>query len=245
MKYEEIIKKYRLAYTKITNKSFVDGKDEFPVLPCDLETAPDYLCLYNNKKDYNKTKKTCVCFYEFDNKFDGINGLFNAIYYDDKKLLKYYKDRFRNVWAVIEPDYSQIRDIELIENKYRQFKARVVGLWFLTEMNIPVIPNINFAGEYSFEYMVDGIRNSKMLAISLKGIMNKKDEEELLIKVIKFVIDNTKVEKIIIYSTGIIDLKIEKLFEYAKEKGVEYFIPENLMRERNRVLNSKKVLNKK
>lgn len=237
---EELIRKYRLAYTKITNNTFVDGKDEFPILPCNLEVVPDYLCLYNNTKDYNKTEKTCVCFYEYDNKFDGINGLFNAIYYDNKKLLKFYKERFKDVWAIIEPDYSQVRDIELIENKYRMFKARIVGLWFLIEMNIPVIPNITFADEYSFEYMIDGIKDSTMLAISLKGILNKKEEEELLIKVIKYIVDNTKVKKIIIYSTGIVDSKIDILFQYAKEKGIKYYIPDNLMRNRNKILKDKK-----
>ncbi len=239
MKYEELIKKYRLAYTKITNNSFSEGKDEFPILPCDLEIIPDYLCLYGNKKDYNLTKKTCVCFYEYDNNFDGINGLFNAIYYDDKKLLNHYKERFKNVWAVIEPDYSQVRDIEIIENKYRQFKSRVIGLWFLTEMKIPVIPNINYADEYSFDYMLDGIRDAKMLAISLKGIIDKKNEEELLKKVIKLIIDNTKVKTFIIYSTGIIDSKIDSYFEYAKQKGINYFIPNNLMRARNKNLHLK------
>lgn len=103
-------------------------------------------------------------------------------------------------------------------------------------MNIAVIPNLNYASEKSFEYMLDGIRNSKMIAISLKGILDKSNEEELLMRAIKYVIDNSKIEKIIIFTTGIIDDKIDKLFAYAKEKGVEYFIPDNSMRIRNKIL---------
>lgn len=63
---DEKIKKYRVSYTKVTNNSMVDGNDEFPVVPCYLDIEPDYLCLYGDPKDYNKTNMTCVCFYEFD-----------------------------------------------------------------------------------------------------------------------------------------------------------------------------------
>ena len=231
---DEKIKKYRVSYTKVTNNSMVDGNDEFPVVPCYLDIAPDYLCLYGDPKDYNKTNMTCVCFYEFDSEFDGINGLFNAIYYENEKLLNFYKNRFKDVKVFIEPDYSQIRDIELIENKYRQFKARVVSLWFINEMNIPVIPNLNYAGEYSMEYMLDGIKETTMISVSLKGIMDKKIEEELLMMAIKKSVDNLpNLKKIICFSTSPNDEKNNMYFEYAKNKGIDVIIPDNSMRLRN------------
>ena len=240
MDYNEILKKYRLYYTLLTDQTSSEGIEEFPVLPCYLDVIPNYLCLYGNPKDYNITDKTCVCFYQFDEKFDGKDGLFNAIYYNDIERLNYFKNRFKDVKMVIEPDYSQVRDIELIENKYRQFKARIVGLWFVLEMNIAVIPNLNYASERSFDYMLDGIKDSKMIAVSLKGILDKPNEEELLIKAVKYLVDNSKIEKIIVFTTGIIDDKVDRIFAYAKENGVEYFIPDNSMRIRNKALNGKK-----
>ncbi len=239
MKYLDLLKKYNLYYTNLTNQTLLEGVDEYPTLPCELETSPNYLCLYGEVKDYFKTNLTCVCFYQYDNKFDGIHGLFNAIYYDNEKLLRFYKERFKNVKMVIEPDYSQVRDIEIIENKYRQFKARIVGLWFLLELKIPVIPNINYANKYSFEYMTDGIHHAKMLAISLKGIMGKSDEERLLVEAIRNAVDNTEVKKFIVYTTGIIDSKVDEYFKYAKENNIEYVIPDNSMRIRNRMLNDR------
>lgn len=134
----------------------------------------------------------------------------------------------------IEPDYSQIRDIELIENKYRQFKARVVSLWFINEMNIPVIPNLNYAGDYSMEYMLDGIKETTMISVSLKGIMDKKIEEELLMMAIKKSVDNLpNLKKIICFSTSPNDEKNNMYFEYAKNKGIDVIIPDNSMRLRN------------
>ncbi|MCR5308048.1 MAG: DUF4417 domain-containing protein [bacterium] len=220
-------KKYGIYYTEITNQSKVDGDDEIPVLPCFLDEAPDYLCLYGNPADYNKTNKTCLCFYEYDYEFDGINGLFNAIYYKDKKLLDFYKHRFEKVRFVIEPDYSQVRNIEVIEKKYRMFKARVVGLWFLTEMNIPVIPNLNYSNINSFEYMLLGIKEATMIAVSLKGIMGKKKEEDLLMDAIKYTVDNSKVKIFVVFSTGVIDEKVNQYFEYAVKQGVQFIIPNN------------------
>lgn len=239
MNYEDILKKYCLYYTRLTNQTFVEGSDEFPVLPCYLNFIPDYLCLYGNPKDYNITSKTCVCFYQFDNEFDGKDGLFNAIYYNDVKRLEYFKERFKNVKMVIEPDYSQIRDVETIENKYRQFKARIVGLWFLLEMKIAVIPNLNYSSEKNFEYMLDGIRETKIAAISLKGILNKSEEEKMLMKALKYIADNSKIEKIIVFTTGILDDKLNELFEYIMKKGIEYYVPNNSMRIRNQILNQK------
>lgn len=223
----EEIKNYGLYYTMITNQSTVDGDDEIPVLPCFLTEEPDYLCLYGNPADYNKTEKTCVCFYEYDAEFDGINGLFSAIYYGNKKLLDYYRERFKNVRMIIEPDYSQVRNVEIIEKKYRMFKARVVGLWFLVERGICVIPNLNYSNVESFEYMLLGIKKSTMIAISLKGIMGKTSEEELLKKVIKYTVDNSDVKCFVVFSTGRIDEKVDSYFEYATKKGVRHVIPDN------------------
>lgn len=184
-----------MFYTLLTEQTTIEGDDEFPVLPCFLDVVPDYLCLYSNPKDYNITNNTCVCFYQYDNEFDGKNGLFNAIYYNDIDRLNYFKKRFENVKMVIEPDYSQVRDIENIENKYRLFKARVVGLWFLLEMNIAVIPNLNYSSKRRFKYMLDGIRNSTIIAISLKGIIDKSNEEKLLTNAIKYLVDNSNIKK--------------------------------------------------
>lgn len=39
----------------------------------------DYIALYSDKKEYNKTNNTCVAFYQYDHVFDGIHGLYNSI----------------------------------------------------------------------------------------------------------------------------------------------------------------------
>ena len=44
------------------------------------------------------------------------------------------------------------------------------------------------------------------------------------------VVDNTKVENFIVFSTGRIDTKVDSYFEYATMKDVRHYIPDNSMR---------------
>ena len=46
---------------------------------------------------YFKTPLTAVVFYTYDNTFDGSNGLYNAIYYNDKKLLAKYEKKYKGI----------------------------------------------------------------------------------------------------------------------------------------------------
>lgn len=87
--------------------------------------------------------------------------------------------------------------------------------------------------------MLDGIRETKIAAISLKGILNKSEEEKMLMKALKYIADNSKIEKIIVFTTGILDDKLNELFEYIMKKGIEYYVPNNSMRIRNQILNKK------
>lgn len=86
-KKDNLRKLLNLNYVDLTNQTYHIGEFDFPNIKCPNGVSPDYLALYSEKNNYNKTKKTYVCFYQYDNKFDGIKGLFNAIYYKDKKLL--------------------------------------------------------------------------------------------------------------------------------------------------------------
>ena len=133
---------------KLLNQTERTGEYGLPVLYCNSDSYPDYLALYNQPGDYHKTQNTGVCFYLYDKAFDGIHGLFNAIYYGDQKLLKFYKSRFHGVKYFISPDYSLFGDIQKIENLERLWKARIVAIWFILELHAVMIPNIMY---YSLE----------------------------------------------------------------------------------------------
>lgn len=236
MKYKKDYKKsLNLLFSDLNNQTETDGKFELPNVPCYSNIKPDYLTLYKDVREYTKIDNTCLCFYEDDIHFDGINGLFNTIYYGNKKLLAKYKERFKSIKYAIAPDYSELGDLPYIENVYRLCKARLVSLWLLLECNIQVIPNITYANEDYFDIMLDGIKESKTVAISTKGVLRDKNERKLLIKAIKYVIDNMhNLETIVIYSVSTDDDKVLELFDYARGNDIDVVIPNNLLKERNK-----------
>jgi len=240
MDYYDKLRNYNVFYTKYTCKTRKEPKEDIPIITNAYaeEIIPDYLCLYSERKNYYKTPKTAICFYQYDDTFDGHYGLWESIYYGLDKRLAYFKRRFYGVPLFIEPDYSQIRDIESIENKHRVFKARVADLFFIHEINAVVIPNVTYADRYSFDYMLLGIETCEIVAFSMKGIMRKPYELQLLKEaIIKTVEVCAKLKAVIVYSVSTDESRIKNLFEYAIRKGIKIFVPGNLLQARNRVLN--------
>lgn len=242
VKKNNLKKLINLNFIDFTNQTYLVGKYDLPYVTCSDDVNPDYLTLYSETYNYFKTENTCVCFYQYDNKFDGIKGIYNAIYYNDEKLLAKYKERFKGVKYAIAPDYSQCGDIPRFENIYRLAKSRIVANWLLLECDVLVIPNVTYANENYFDVMLDGMENTEIVAFSVKGLLRETSEKELLLKAIRYTVDNLKhLKKIIVYSVSTNDEKVMSLFEYALSNGIEIMIPNNILKERN-IINKKVVV---
>lgn len=222
-----------LNYLDYTNKTNKVGKYDLPCLACPALYDVDYIALYKEIKAYNKTENTAVAFYQYDKEFDGINGLSNAIWHNDRKRLNFFKKRFENCKYFITPDYSQCGDIENAENIHRIFKARVVALWLTLEIGAIVIPNITYSNKKSFEYMLDGLDECKTVAFSTKGSMKKAEERNLLIAAITKTVDTLDLKSIIVYSVSTNKDTILELFDYAIKRNIEVIIPDNVLKNRN------------
>lgn len=116
---------YNSCMPAVYNNNSSSVSPGFPYVKCPDFADIDYLTLYSETKNYRKTDKTAVCFYQYDRTFDGIDGIFNAIYYHNERLLSKYKERFKGIRFAIAPDYSQCGDAPRIENLYRLFKSRI------------------------------------------------------------------------------------------------------------------------
>lgn len=189
-KKKNLTKKLILEYMNVAKYDYSCGKYDMPYLTYeDEDVLPDYLCLYKDTKDYRKTLKTFVTFYQFDDEFDWIDGIYNAIYYNATELLSYYKERFKGVFGFISPDYTQAGDVHFAENMYRCFKARIVSIWLIMECDAVVIPNIPYVNERSVEYCFDGIQQRSIVAISAKGLIKEECQRQVLIETIKETVD--------------------------------------------------------
>ncbi|MBO4862883.1 MAG: DUF4417 domain-containing protein [Eubacterium sp.] len=230
---KELEKLLNLKYLRLTNKTHSVGRHDLPELICKTKIYPDYIALYPNTADYHKTPLTAVAFYNYDDTFDGKNGLYNAIYYNDEKRLEYFKKRFKGVKFFISPDYSELGDIDDIENNYRIKKARVVSLWFVMEINAVVIPNITFPTIDSLWFYLNGLEKCTVVAFSTKGYIDDIVEREYLIEAIKYTVDQMHLEAIIVYDVCKDNKEAIKIFSYAIEKGINVIIPNNSLKQRN------------
>lgn len=218
---------------KLLNQTHRCGPLDMPELHCDTKIFPDYLALYKEKSLYHITPLTAVCFYSFDIEFDGRNGLFWAIYFDDTKRLSYYKNRFKNINFFISPDYSVFGDIHKIENLYRIFRARIVALWFSLELHAIVIPNVSYADPANFPIYFNGLENCSVIAMNAKSHIRYKAERKLFEKAIRYAVDHLPLKAIIVYSVCGKDETCLKSFDYARNHGIKIIIPENTLRNRN------------
>ena len=206
---------------------------DMPVLLCNTKVFPDFLALYTQPCTYRTTPLTAVCFYAYDKQFDGIGGLFNAIYYDDRNLLAHYKERFKGVKYFISPDYSVFADLYEPENQIRLWKARIVSLWFTLELRAIAIPSATYTCESKFPKYFDGLEKCSVVAFSTKGHLRTARERNLLKAAVKYAVDHLPLEAIVVYSVSGRDETSLRLFRYATDAGIKVVIPDNSLRRRN------------
>lgn len=223
-----------LDYTNMTPKI---GELDMPYVHCGLPVKVDYLATYSQPSTYFMTGHTCVSFFEYDVHFDGLYGLWNAIYYGVEELQEYYKERFQGIQYFIAPDYSKCGDAPEEENRYRQFRSRIVSIWLAMKLNAVVIPLVSCANQLSIDYMLDGMDDCTTVAFSSKGPMGDPTQMAFFKAAIKATVDRLhQLNTIIVYSTSPNRQKVFDIFRYAIEAGIDVQIPDNMLMIRHRLI---------
>jgi len=222
-----------LDYTNLTPKY---GELDMPYVRCKKIPKIDYLATYSQPSTYFHSEGTCVTFFEYDIFFDGLYGLWNAIYYGVKELQEFYIERFSGVKYFVAPDYSKCGDVSEAENYHRQFRSRIVAIWLSMNLNAIVIPLVACANEIGMKYMLDGMHDCTIVAFNAKGPMGDPVQLEIFIRSIKYTVDNLpNLQVIIVYSASLDKEKVYDIFKYAIETGIEVQIPDNMLQMRNRL----------
>lgn len=210
-----------------------------PIHYCDPKTCPDYFALSTKKKEYHSTPNTGVVFYCYDREFDNQTGLFEAIYYQNKKQLDKYKKQFANVKFIVAPDYSMFDNVWSLENDSRLWKVRIIMLWFVVEMKATVIPNAIYLSTDKLEKYLSGFENCKVMCFSTKSHIRYARDRKRIKETVQYVVDNLNITTVLVYSVCAKDETSLKLFEYAISKGIAVKIIDNSQRQRN-ILNMQK-----
>ena len=231
---ENLCKLMNINYLHLTNKTLCVGKYNLPSLYCSVDEYPDYIALYSQPCEYHKTERTAVSFYDYDIRFNGRNGLYAAIYYDDKKLLEQFKLRFKGVRYFISPDFSMIGDGQLYHNVCNYGMSREVALWLLLELGAVVIPNIPCSSEADLEYITDGIEDVNIVAFSTKGRSDNPIDINLIRLSLDAVLKNIpNLKVILVYDTSISNELVDELFKPARNLGIDVIVPGNSLKYRN------------
>ena len=223
-----------LDYTNLTPKI---GELDMPYVRCGCVPKIDYLATYSQPCTYFHTQQTALSFFEYDEHFDGLYGLWNAIYYGVRELQEFYLERFAGIKYFISPDYSKCGDVPEAENQHRQFKSRVVAIWLAVNLRAIVIPLVSCANEIGMKYMLDGMQDCSIVAFNAKGAMGNPEQMMIFIRAIRYTVDHLPaLRSIIVYSSSPDKEKVRNIFQYAIDKGIEIQIPDNMLQSRNRLL---------
>ena len=209
---------------------------QLPIHYCNTKVYPDYIALNTESGKFHQTPATALGFYTYDKSFDKLDGLYNAIYYNNTTLLEKYKSRYSGIKFVIAPDYSLYDDIWEIENESRLLKIRVIMLWFLHELGAVVIPNAIYLSSEKLPKYMSGFEKCTVMCFSTKGHIRCASNRTRVKETVKYAVDHFPLKTILVYSVCGKDETSLRLFQYAIANGVEVKIIDNTLRRRNQEL---------
>ena len=184
----------------------------------------DYIALYSDTSEYNKTENTCVAFYQYDHVFDGIHGLYNSIIYKDEERLDKFRERFKGVKYIVAPDYSLFGDFPNALQIFNIYKSRVCMCWLIANTKAKILPNVRWTFPFTFEYCFDGIMKGSNIAIGVLGQIRDKENRKMFLDGFKVAIDRIEPKCILVYGF-VTESNFGELFGYAKSKGISIIIP--------------------
>lgn len=231
---QDLKKKLNLNFLDVTNKTICVGKYDFPKLYCDPDEYPDYLALYSQPCEYHKTEKTCVCFYNYDDSFDGRNGLYQAIYWNDIGRLNEFKHRFKGVKYFISPDYSICGDVPQYHNVHRLGRAREVSVWLTLNTGATVIPNMPCCRKTDLDYFCDGLEEVTVIAFSTKGRIDTPKNIKLLQESLIISLDKlSHLKAVIVYDASATGNNLDHVFSPVLDRGLKLIVPDNILKSNN------------
>lgn len=179
-----------------------DSPLEIPCLKAETRT-PKRLIAFS-KAVHSTETDAWVHFYEDDIAFE---RLWNRP--------KTYLPILKKFKGVISPDFSVYRDMPLVMQQWNIYRSRALAHW-LQENGVPVIPNIRFSDDRTFELACAGISRHAVIAIGSHGCIRLPTERNYFKKGLAYVIDTLEPTAVIVYGTT-----PDEVFAPYKDKEIE------------------------
>ena len=164
-----------------------DGNLEIPKIK-PQDDLPNKLILFSKIlgcKDYNQW----VCFFEDD-------AAFERVWNRPERYLPILS-KFK---GVITPDFSLYRDMPLVMQYWNIYRGRAIGHW-LQENGIPVITNVRWGDERTYDACCFGVPKHNTIAIGSHGCIKLTKEREQFEKGLSHIVEMLEPNTIIVYGT--------------------------------------------
>ncbi len=204
----------------VKGAEFVLGSD-IPVCPSTARDIPKSLISFTRAKSIHKIQQKAnpdyhinafVHFYSDDQKFDGPQS---SVWLYPEDVL----DILRHFDGVITVDFSTNADFPDPIKRYNTYRMRALGFWFGVN-GVPVINNVRWGTEETWNYCFDGIPYNSMVAIGTVAsktweIYNRPDFKSGLIKMVEILKPHT----IIVYGSA-----NEECFKVLDNTGIRIVV---------------------
>lgn len=155
-----------------------------------------------------KIRRGYVHFYEHDKYFSDI-----------LTSTKRYLDVLKMYDGVITPDCSMIRGRARCVQQINTYFNRAVG-FYLQKNGIPVIPNIRWSDENSFDFCFLGVPLHTIVSISTHGCIRSRKEQDIFILGLNMMLEVLKPSSVIVHGH-----MPPYIFDRFKDKGPFYRFP--------------------
>ena len=186
----------------LVKNAIYDTKYEIPCLKPECQIP-------NRLISFSKAIRSCdfnswIHFYEDD-------AAFERIWNKPNKYLPIIK-KFK---GVIAPDFSVYRDMPLVMQQWNIYRSRAIGHW-LQENDIPVIPNVRFGDERTFEISCAGIQKHGTIAVGSHGCIKLLSDRKYFVDGLAYIVNKLEPRTIVVYGAA-----PEKIFLPYKDKCIE------------------------
>lgn len=131
-----------------------------------------------------------VHFYEDDASFE-------RIWNNPEKYLPILK-KFK---GVISPDFSLYRDMPLVMQQWNTYRGHAIGHW-LQENGIPVIANVRWGDERTYNLSCTGVEKGGAIAIGSHGCIKLVEERAFFEAGLAYVVNALEPTAIVVYGSA-------------------------------------------
>lgn len=116
--------------------------------------------------------------------------------------------------GVIAPDFSLYRDMPLVMQYWNIYRSHSIAVWLQNE-GIPVIANVRWGDERTYEACCLGVPRSATIAVGSHGCVKLVQEREYFTKGLEHVVNVLHPKTIIVYGTA-----PDAIFGKYKDAGI-------------------------